>query len=101
MILRQARRQTGLTQRQLAGRAGVPQATVGRVEAGQIMPRVDTLERLLRAAGQELSANPRPGIGVDRSQIRELLRQTPRRRLELAARDAAGLERLQPGSRRR
>jgi transcriptional regulator with XRE-family HTH domain len=92
--LRDARRLANLTQRQLAERAHVPQATVGRIEAGQITPRVDTLEKLLRAAGQELSFSPRPGIGVDRSQIRELLRLTPKERLELAAGDAAAIGRL-------
>jgi predicted transcriptional regulator len=85
-----------LTQRQLAEQAGVPQATVGRIEAGQVTPRVDTLDRLLRAAGQELRVSARPGIGVDRSQIRDLVRLTPGQRLELAVRDAAGLARLQP-----
>jgi transcriptional regulator with XRE-family HTH domain len=92
--LRDARRIANLTQRQLAERAGVPQATVGRIEAGLMTPRVDTLENLLRAAGKELTVSPRPGIGVDRSQIRELLQLTPRHRLELAARDAAGIGRL-------
>lgn len=92
--LRDARRIANFTQRQLAERARVPQATVGRIEAGQITPRVDTLENLLRAAGQELTVGLRPGIGVDRSQIRELLQLTPRHRLELAARDAAGIDRL-------
>ena len=94
-MLRYARRLAGLTQRQLAVRAGVPQATVGRIETGQITPRVDTLEKLLRAAGRELNVGARPGIGVDRSQIRELLRLTPGQCLDLAARDAAGLGRLQ------
>jgi len=84
-----------MTQRQLAERAGVPQATVGRIESGQITPRVDTLDRLLRAAGQELNVGARPGVGIDRTQIRELLRLTPAQRLELAVRDAAGLDRLQ------
>jgi len=93
-MLRDARRLAGLTQRQLADRAGVAQATVGRIESGQITPRVDTLENLLRAAGQELAPSPRPGTGVDRTQIRELLRLTPGKRLELAAADAIGLGRL-------
>ena len=94
VILRSARRDARLTQRQLADRAGVPQATVGRIESGQITPRVDTLDNLLRAAGQELNAGARPGIGVDRSQIRELLRLTPGQRLQLASQDAAGIGRL-------
>jgi transcriptional regulator with XRE-family HTH domain len=93
-LLRYARRSAGLTQRQLAERAGVPQATVGRIEAGLITPRVDTLEKLLRAAGQELAVGPRPGTGIDRSQIRALLGLTPAQRLELAVRDAAGMDRL-------
>ncbi|MDP9250210.1 MAG: helix-turn-helix domain-containing protein [Chloroflexota bacterium] len=94
-MLRDARRLAGLTQRQLADRAGVAQATVGRIESGQITPRVDTLENLLRAAGQELTPRPRPGTGVDRSQILELLRLSPGQRLELAAADAIGLGRLE------
>ena len=92
--LRDARRIANLTQRELAQRAGVPQATVGRIEAGLITPRVDTLENLMKAAGKELTVSARPGIGVDRSQILELLRLTPRQRLELAARDAANIGRL-------
>lgn len=94
-MLRYARQLAGLTQRQLAERAGVPQATVGRIEGGLVTPRTDTVERLLRAAGLELTFGARPGIGIDRSQIRELLRLTPRQRLDLAAGDAAGLARLQ------
>ena len=93
-MLRDARRGAGLTQRQLAERAGVPQATVGRIEAGAVSPRVDTLDHLLRAAHQELRVAARPGIGIDRSQIRELLRLTARQRLDLAVSDAAGLGRL-------
>lgn len=93
-MLRFARGRAGLTQRQLAERAGVYQATVGRIEAGLLTPRVDTLEKLLRAAGQELGVGPRPGRGVDRSQIQELLRLTPRQRLDLAVADAAGLAQL-------
>jgi transcriptional regulator with XRE-family HTH domain len=99
-MLRSARRLAGLTQRQLAERAGVPQATVGRIESGQITPRVDTLENLLGAADQELNVVARPGRGIDRTQIRELLRLTPALRLELAARDAAGLGRLEARARR-
>ena len=95
-ILRDARRLGGYTQRELAERAGVPQATVGRIEAGSVSPRVDTLEKLLRAADGELRVHARPGKGVDRSQIRELLRLTPMQRLELAAGDAVGLGRLRP-----
>lgn len=55
-------------------------------------PRADTLDRLLAACGARLVVEDRPGSGVDRSTIRELLRLTPDERLELAAREANALE---------
>lgn len=90
-LLRRARRHAGLSQRELARLAGVPQSSVARIERGALSPRADTLEGLLRAAGQTLSIEPRLGIGIDRSQIRELLRVTPKRRLELAESGARAL----------
>lgn len=91
-MLRQARRRAGLSQRELAERAGVPQSAVARLESGRVVPRVDTLERLLRACGSTLEVVPIPE--VDRTAIRELLRLTPGERLRLAAAEAASLERL-------
>lgn len=87
-ITRYARRRAGMTQRALAHAAGVPQSTVARIETGKLAPRVDTLDRILRAAGHGLTVEPRPGIGVDRSQMRELLRLTPGQRARLAIADA-------------
>lgn len=95
-LLRYARRRAGLTQRALAGVAGVPQPAVARIESGSISPRVETLERLLRAAGRTLESEVVIGDGVDRSQIRELLRLTPGERLRLAAADARAMDRLRP-----
>jgi transcriptional regulator with XRE-family HTH domain len=93
-VLRQARRRAGLTQRELAARAGVAQSVVGRIETGAVIPRVDTLDRLLAAAGQALESTPRPGRGLDRTGYREHLESSPRARVERAARDARGLARL-------
>lgn len=75
--LNQARRAAGLSQRQLAARSGVPQSAIARIERGQQIPRVDTLERLLRACGFELRLAPRRGDGVDRSLITEWLGLSP------------------------
>ena len=94
-LLRDSRARAGLTQRQLAHRAGIAQPTIARIEAGVADPRVETLARLLAACGASLVAAVRPGVGVDRSQIRELLRLSPRRRLELLRDDVAGLRRLE------
>ncbi|MFN2483708.1 MAG: helix-turn-helix domain-containing protein [Candidatus Limnocylindria bacterium] len=99
--LRYARRRAGLTQRDLAERAGVRQPVVARIESGAISPRVDTLERLLRAAGRTLATEPVMGFGVDRSQIRELRRLTPAERLATAVLDVRALARLESVPRRR
>jgi predicted nucleotidyltransferase/DNA-binding XRE family transcriptional regulator len=53
-LLVEARRGAGLTQAELARRAGTSQAMVARYETGVASPTVRTLRRLLRAAGREL-----------------------------------------------
>lgn len=53
-LVRLARVQTGLTQRQLAEAAGVPQSTVARVEGHRQQPTLPLLARLFAAAGLEL-----------------------------------------------
>jgi predicted transcriptional regulator len=77
-----ARRRAGLSQRELADRAGVPQSTVARIERGVIDPRWSTVVRIIDACDEELVVTPRPGKGVDRTVIRELLKLTPRQRIE-------------------
>lgn len=72
-VLRQARRRAGLTQRELAGKGGVPQSQVAKIESGAIVPRVDTLDRLLEPCGEGLESLPRPGRGLDRTLARSLL----------------------------
>lgn len=95
--LRNARRAAGLSQRELALRARVAQPAIARIEAGGVVPRVDTLEHLLRACGHTLQVARRAGAGVDRSVIRQLLRLTPRQRLDLAVTEARNLDRLLTG----
>jgi transcriptional regulator with XRE-family HTH domain len=92
--LREARQAAGLTQRQLAARAGVPQSTVARIERGQMTPRVDKFERLLHATEHEVIVRKKPGFGLDRTQIREVLRLTPDQRLNLAVVSARNVARL-------
>lgn len=46
-LLRLARAKTGLSQRQVAARAGVPQSTVARIESGQVQPSFPVLYRIL------------------------------------------------------
>jgi transcriptional regulator with XRE-family HTH domain len=55
-LLRRARRDADLSQRELAACAGVGRNVVGEIEAGTRRdPRVRTLERLLHAAGYRLA----------------------------------------------
>ena len=84
-----------MTQRQLAFAAGVPQATVGRIESGAVTPRVHTVAHLLASTGQELAVVPRLGIGVDRSLIRDRLRLTPAERIRRAVEEARGMPDIQ------
>ncbi len=100
-LLRGARRSAGLTQRDLAGRAGVPQPTVARIESGVQEPRHETLDRLLRACGFELRLVPittgEDANGVDREQIRQLLRLSPAERFQRAVAYGRLTRRLQAG----
>lgn len=91
-LLVHARRKAGLTQRDLARRSGVAQPAIAKIEKGHTSPRVDTLERLLRACGSRLAARPERGFGVDRSAIRETLSLTPEQRLERATIEGRNLE---------
>jgi transcriptional regulator with XRE-family HTH domain len=58
-LLRTARRVAGLDQRGLAVAARVGSTTVTDIERGASSPTVETLERLLRAAGLELAVDRR------------------------------------------
>jgi transcriptional regulator with XRE-family HTH domain len=59
--LRRARIDAGLTQRELAVRAGTSQATVSAYESGRKQPSLATAQRLLDHAGVELRPVTRPG----------------------------------------
>jgi transcriptional regulator with XRE-family HTH domain len=54
-MLRSARARAGLTQAQLAERAGTSQATVSAYESGSKQPSVATFSRLLAATGSRLT----------------------------------------------
>lgn len=58
--LTEALERSGLTQAQLAERAGVSRALVRNYLRGAHQPSVPQLDRLLRAAGQQLEVTVRP-----------------------------------------
>lgn len=53
-LLRHARAEAGLTQAQLAARAGVPQSLISAYERGRRQPGADMLLRLLAATGHRV-----------------------------------------------
>ena len=87
------RKDAGLTQKALAERLETKQPVVSRWEAGHDEPRLTTLQRIADACGHRVVLSIEPAR-TDRTQIRELRALTARRRLELLAGDAAGLDRL-------
>ena len=87
-VVREARRRAGLTQAQLAERAGVPKSTVGRIESAARVPSTEMLERLVRAAGLEVLVSlSEPDPGTD-SMFERTLRRSPAERLADATRVA-------------
>lgn len=88
-MLRAARREAGLTQRELGERVGTTQSAIARWESGAETPRLDTLASLMRACGIEVDVAFRRRDDVDRAQIREHLALTPAERLEAQRRTAA------------
>ncbi len=53
-LMVQARKQAGLSQRELARRMGKPQSTIARIESGTQMPTIRTLFSVAKATGTEL-----------------------------------------------
>src|SRR4051812_29780452 len=82
--LRRVRLAAGLTLRVLAERAGTSHATLAAYESGRAVPGIDTLDRILRAAGcaTDIAVERRPdATDADRRAKGEELREA----LELAA----------------
>lgn len=63
VTLRRARKRAGLSLRVLATRAGTSHSTLAAYEAGRKVPSVDTLDRVVRAAGYELGNDLTPSVG--------------------------------------
>lgn len=50
--IEELRKQSGLSQRDLATRCGIAQSTVYRIEAGKFSPRLDLLKNIANALGR-------------------------------------------------
>jgi predicted nucleotidyltransferase/DNA-binding XRE family transcriptional regulator len=88
-LLRQARHGAGISQAELASRAGVAQSVISAYEAGRRQPSLPTLARLIDAAGSDLVVD----IQQQPPQLSRLSgpvgRQVRRKRRDLVAAAAA------------
>jgi transcriptional regulator with XRE-family HTH domain len=80
-LVREARRRAGLSQRQLAERAGTTQSAIARIETGRSTPSFDTVLRLVRLCGLDLDVMLVERDGSDWAQAVELLRLTSAERV--------------------
>jgi transcriptional regulator with XRE-family HTH domain len=90
-LLVQARRRAGLSQRELAARAGVAQQEIARYERGRVTPSIERLRALIAACGLELTLGLARADDSYDGQITESLALEPVARLQRAVRDALPL----------
>jgi transcriptional regulator with XRE-family HTH domain len=82
LLLKEARQNADLTQMELAGRLGISQAAVAKLERPGANPTIATLGDALRSVGQRLVLTTEPlRQGIDETLIFEQLRLTPGQRL--------------------
>jgi transcriptional regulator with XRE-family HTH domain len=84
-LIREARKRAGLTQRELAERAGSTQSSVARWESARSEPSFANVVRLLRLCGFVLDVRLElyeDGLRDDWAQAQRLLRMSPGERLE-------------------
>jgi transcriptional regulator with XRE-family HTH domain len=84
-LVRSTRTRLGLSQRQLALRAGTTQAAVSRIERGLVSPTFTTVRELLTAMGEEpVLESRRIASRWDHAHMTSTLERTPEQRLALA-----------------
>jgi transcriptional regulator with XRE-family HTH domain len=81
-LVREARKRAGLTQAELAARAGTTQSAIARIERGGVSPSLAHLTELVRAAGFDIDVRL---VSYDDHDLTMALRNrklTPQQRLD-------------------
>ncbi len=81
-LVKEIRARAGLTQRELAQRAGKAQSEIARIERGRQDPSLTTLQRLARAGGFDLRIHVAPHDDHDEVLIDAMLDLSVDERLE-------------------
>lgn len=82
-LLRDARRRHGVSQAQLAIRAGTKQSAISRIESDKTSPTVETLRELLFLLGEDLILRGEErDWGIDRTLVRERFALSPAQRVD-------------------
>lgn len=84
-LIKETRQRKGLSQVDLAFRAGTRQSAISRLEKDEISPSVETLESLLRVMGERLELSAEPADrNYDRLHRQAMVKLTPEERLAQA-----------------
>ena len=82
LLIREARRRAGLTQKQLAERLETSQSVIARWERAKVEPSLENLARIVRACGFELRLGIAESDPGERSLIERNLALTPSERFD-------------------
>jgi transcriptional regulator with XRE-family HTH domain len=81
-FVREARKRAGLTQRELAEKAGTTQSAIARLESGRTRPAFDDVLRLVRLCGMDLDIMLSERDDSDWAQARALRKLSPEERMD-------------------
>lgn len=94
-LIREARLRSGLTQTELGRRIGKPQSVIARWERGAVKPSLETLRKVIRACGLELTFGLANYDDSYLSHINRQLELTPAERVARMGRWASQTRRIQ------
>jgi transcriptional regulator with XRE-family HTH domain len=99
-LLKDARGRHGVSQRELAIRAGTTQSAISRIERDRVSPSVETLGELVYLLGEELTLGfEQRDSGIDATLNRANLALTPTQRVRRGMEFADFVRRNRGGSR--
>ena len=91
-LIRNARRDAGVTQAELAARLGTTQSAIARLEVAGANPRLNTLTRALAACERDIVLESRPRqSSIDETLVAGRLRLTPEQRIKSFERSYANV----------